>query len=55
VPTTVNSRPAQLVPTDSGWYLQAQFAEGTTFVRQAPGVFAREQVLAVAAQVTYTP
>ena len=55
VPATVNGRPAQLVPTDEGWYLQAQFPDGTTFVLQAPEVLTQEQVLAVAAEVTYTP
>lgn len=55
VSVTVGGRPAQLVPTDSGWYLQAQFPDGTTFVLQAPEAFTQEQVLAVAAQVTYTP
>ena len=57
---TVNGRPAQLVevdlgPVDSGWYLQAQFEDGTTFVVQAPQSFTREQVLEVAESVVYTP
>jgi hypothetical protein len=60
VPVTVNARPAQLVATDhgrgmTGWYLQAQFPDGTTFVVQAPGAFTQDQVLEFAAQVTYTP
>jgi hypothetical protein len=60
IPVTVNERPAQLVriaggAIEGGWYLQAQFADGTTFVLQAPGVFTQDDVLAVAAEVTYTP
>lgn len=60
IPATVNGRPAQLVqidggPIDSGWYLQAQFTDGTTFVVQAPAAFTREEVLRFAAEVTYTP
>jgi hypothetical protein len=55
----VNGRPAQPVriaggPIDSGWFLQAQFPDGRTFVVQAPKAFAQDQVLAFAAQVTYT-
>ena len=53
--TSVNGRPAQLVPTGNGWYLQAQFADGTTFVVQAPAAFTAEQVLEVAGQVVHTP
>ncbi|NEK84864.1 hypothetical protein GCU60_03655 [Blastococcus saxobsidens] len=62
---TVNGRPAQLVRVDigyvidghryEGWYLQAQFPDGTTFVLQAPEAFTQEQVLEMAEQVTYTP
>jgi len=57
----VNGRPAQLVrldagtPLDNGWFLQAQFADGTTFVVQAPEAFTQEQVLAFAEQVTHNP
>jgi hypothetical protein len=54
-PVVVNGRPAQLVPTDYGWFLQAQFADGRTFVVQAPKAFTQEQVLEVAAEVTYHP
>jgi hypothetical protein len=37
IEVTVHDRPAQLVqigggPGDSGWYLQPQFIDGTTFV-----------------------
>lgn len=53
--TSVNGLPAQLVPTGNGWYLQAQFADGTTFVVQAPAAFTAEQVVEVAAQVVHTP
>jgi hypothetical protein len=60
IEVTVHGRPAQLVqidlgPVDSGWYLQAQFPDGTTFVVQAPKAFTRAQVLAFAEDVTYTP
>ena len=37
---------------DSG---TAQFADGTTFVVQAPAAFTAEQVLEVAGQVVHTP
>ncbi|WP_104525540.1 hypothetical protein [Blastococcus atacamensis] len=58
VPVTVHGLPARLVPTDhgagmAGWYLQAQFADGTTFTVQAPDAFTREQVVALAEQVTH--
>jgi hypothetical protein len=57
----INGRPAQLVRlaardvADNGWYLQAQFVSGQAFVVQAPAAFTQQQVLAFAAQVTYTP
>jgi hypothetical protein len=61
---TVNDRPAQLVRVDramviegervEGWYLQAQFADGTTFVVQAPGSFTQEQVVRTAEAVVLT-
>ena len=51
----VNDRPAQLVPTDFGWYLQARFPDGTVFALQAPQAFTAEDVLAVAGGITYTP
>jgi hypothetical protein len=55
---TVHGRAAQLVrtdngPRDRGWYLQAQFPDGTTFVVQAPEAFTQEQVVAFAEQVTH--
>ena len=55
---TVNDRPAQLVrvdtgPVDSGWYLQAQFEDGTTFTLQVPDAFTQEQVVEFAEAVTY--
>jgi hypothetical protein len=60
---TVNGRPAQLVRVDigyevdghryEGWYLQAQFENGTTFVVQAPEAFTQEQVLELAESVTH--
>jgi len=43
-----------VTPTD-GWYLQAQFGSSQAFVVQAPAAFTQQQVLAFAAQVTYTP
>ncbi|NJC71583.1 hypothetical protein HC031_17925 [Planosporangium thailandense] len=61
IDVNVNGRPAQLVrvpvhdAADNGWYLQAQFAGGKTFVIQAPAAFTRQQVLAFASQVSYTP
>ena len=60
VPVTVHGRPAQLVPTDhgpgmAGWFLQAQFEDGTTFTLQVPGSFTEEQVVQMAEQVTYNP
>jgi RNA polymerase sigma factor (sigma-70 family) len=56
----VQGQLAQLVPADQGggeqgWYLQARFPDGTTFVVQAPGALTREQVVKIAEQVTYTP
>jgi hypothetical protein len=61
VDVTIDGRPAQLVrltardAADNGWYLQSRFAGGQAFVVQAPAAFTQQQVLAVAAQVTYTP
>jgi hypothetical protein len=60
LPVTVHGRPAQLVrvdgsPLDPGWYLQAQFADGTTFTVQAPEAFTEKQVVEMADQVTYDP
>jgi hypothetical protein len=54
-PVVVHGRPAQLVPTDHGWFLQAQFPDGTTFDVQAPKAFTAEQVLQVADQATHNP
>jgi hypothetical protein len=61
IPVTVHGRPALLVRVDTsyldeeGWYLQAQFEDGTVFVVQAPGAFTQEQVVEMAEQVTYNP
>ncbi|WP_299959427.1 hypothetical protein [uncultured Modestobacter sp.] len=58
---TVHGRPAQLVLVDTGyldqrgWYLQAQFTDGTTFVLQVPDAFTQDQVLEFAEQVTHRP
>ncbi|MGY1988493.1 hypothetical protein ACI792_19945 [Blastococcus sp. SYSU DS0669] len=57
---TVQGRPAALVridngPRDRGWFLQAQFDDGTAFTLQVPDAFTREQVLEFAEQVTYHP
>ncbi len=57
---SVQGRPAYLVRIDAGgfdkgWYLQAQFADGTTFVVQAPEAFAEDQVVQFAEQVTHNP
>ncbi|RBY92306.1 hypothetical protein DQ244_08500 [Blastococcus sp. TBT05-19] len=58
VPVTVHGLPARVVPTDhgpgmGGWYLQASFADGTTFTVQAPDAFTQEQVVELAEQVTH--
>ena len=61
IPVTVQGRPAYLVRIDSGyldqemWFLQAEFADGTTFTLQAPEAFTEEQVVEIADQVTYNP
>jgi hypothetical protein len=61
VPVTVQGRPAYLVRVDTGhldqegWFLQAQFADGTTFTVQAPEAFTQDQVVRMADQVTYNP
>jgi hypothetical protein len=64
-PVTVNGLPAALVPVaghfaDQGddrrtWYLGAQFADGPLVLCQAPDTLSREDVLAMAEQVTCTP
>jgi hypothetical protein len=57
---TVQGQPAQLVRSDfggggkQGWFLQARFPDGTTFVVEAPGSLAESQVVQIADQVTYT-
>lgn len=60
IEVSVNGLPAQLVRVDhgggdGGWYLQARFAGGRTFVLQAPDILTQQQVLDIAAQVTYSP
>jgi hypothetical protein len=50
---TVQGRPAQLLPTASGWYLQATTVDGTVFVLQAPGDFTVQQVVGVADGVSH--
>jgi hypothetical protein len=58
---TVHGRPAYLVMLDSGyldqriWFLQADFADGTTFELQVPDAFTEEQAVQMAEQVTYNP
>jgi hypothetical protein len=62
---TVNGLPAALVsvpdhfadPDENRrmWNLGAQFADGPLFLFQAPDTLSREDVLAMAEQVTYTP
>ncbi|MGY1724058.1 hypothetical protein [Blastococcus sp. SYSU DS0533] len=57
---TVQGRPAALVRVDNGlrdrgWFLQAQFADGTAFTLQVPDAFTQEQVLEFAEQVAYNP
>ncbi|WP_164703218.1 hypothetical protein [Modestobacter sp. KNN46-3] len=57
----VHGRPAQLVLVDTGyldqrgWFLQAQFTDGTTFTLQVPDAFTQEQVLEFAEQVKHRP
>lgn len=59
VPVTVHGAPAHLVRLQSDymnqemWFLQARFADGTTFTVQAPEAFTQEQVVEMAEQVTY--
>jgi hypothetical protein len=58
VDVTVKGRPAVLVrvdngPMDRGWFLQAQFEDGTTYTLQVPDAFTQEQVLEFAEAVTY--
>jgi hypothetical protein len=57
---TVQGRPAALVrvdngPVERGWFLQAQFEDGTAFTLQVPDAFTEEQVLEFAEQVTHNP
>ncbi len=44
---TVHDRPAYLLPTADGWFLQAELADGTAFVVLAPGDFTPAQVVEV--------
>lgn len=61
IPVTVHGLPAHLVRVDTGyldeegWYLQAQFEDGTVFVVQAPGAFTQDQVVEMSEQVSYNP
>jgi hypothetical protein len=48
---SVHGRPAHLLPTADGWYLQATLADGTVFVLQAPADFTPAQVVEVAGGV----
>lgn len=62
---TVNGAPARLVSVpdhfaDPGsgrrtWYLAAQFADGPQFLLQAPDTLTRDDVLAMAEGLSYTP
>jgi hypothetical protein len=52
VPVTVHGRPASLLPTHDGWFLQAELPDGTVFVVQAPGDFTARQVVEVAEGVS---
>ena len=59
IDVTVHDRPAHLVqigggPLDSGWFLQAQFPDGTTFVVQAPAAFTQDEVIRFAGEVTHS-
>jgi hypothetical protein len=60
---TVHGRPAELVSVPDGfagpgdphrtWNLAGQFADGTQFLFQAPDTLTRDQVLAVADEISY--
>ncbi len=55
----MHGRPAALAliahgGVDRGWYLQAQFPDGTALVEQGQETLAREQVQ-IAEQITDTP
>jgi hypothetical protein len=59
---TVNGQPARLVSVPDHftegrrmWYLAAQFADGLQFLFQAPDTLTREDVLAMAESLSYTP
>ena len=57
---TVGGRPAALVRTDhgpghGGWFIQAQFEDGTAYTLQVPDAFTKEQVVEFAEAVTYHP
>jgi hypothetical protein len=52
VSVTVHGRPASLLPTHDGWFLQAELPDGTVFVVQAPGDFTVRQVVQVAEGVS---
>jgi hypothetical protein len=59
---TVKGRPAELVSVPDHfaenrrtWNLAAQLPDGAVFLLQAPDTLSREDVLAIAEQVTYTP
>ncbi len=62
---TVNGQPAELVsvPADSSmdpdgprmWVMEAQLPDGPVFYFQAPDTLTQDQVLQIAAQVTYNP
>ena len=62
---TVNGEPARLVSVPDHfaapaagrrmWYLAAQFTDGPQFLLQAPDTLTREDVLAMAEGLTYTP
>ena len=57
----VQGQPAQIVRTDDGdggvhgWFLRARLPDGTTFVVEAPGSLAADQVAQIPDQVTFTP
>ena len=40
---------------EGGWVLQARFPDGTVFRVEAPGTLTREEVVAIADEVSHTP
>jgi glycine/D-amino acid oxidase-like deaminating enzyme len=54
-PVRVNGTASELVETTYGWFLQVPLPGGSAFHLQAPTQLTREQVIAIAEQVSITP